>query len=94
MSNEIAVALIALFGTLAGSAGGVLASSRLTNFRGQVYKGASFWDTEMFMLPFFDFTDPEVARRLVQYRIHTLPADFFWYFYFYIASLLLGLQPQ
>ena len=40
---------------------------------GQVYKGASFWDTEMFMLPFFDFTDPEVARRLVQYRIHTLP---------------------
>ena len=33
MSNEIAVALIALFGTLAGSAGGVLASSRLTNFR-------------------------------------------------------------
>ena len=33
MSNEIAVALNALFGTLAGSAGGVLASSRLTNFR-------------------------------------------------------------
>lgn len=40
---------------------------------GQVYKGASFWDTEMFMLPFFAFTDPDVARRLAQYRIHTLP---------------------
>ena len=33
MSNEIVVALIALLGTLAGSAGGVLASSRLTSFR-------------------------------------------------------------
>ena len=33
MSNEIVVALIALFGTLAGSAGGVLASNRLTTFR-------------------------------------------------------------
>ena len=33
MSNEIVVALIALFGTLAGSAGGVLASNRLITFR-------------------------------------------------------------
>ncbi len=39
---------------------------------GQVYKGAVFWDTEMFMLPFFLHTRPEVARNLVMYRIHTL----------------------
>ncbi|WP_044480145.1 glycoside hydrolase family 65 protein [Paenibacillus antibioticophila] len=39
---------------------------------GQVYKGAVFWDTEMFMLPFFLYTQPETARNLVMYRIHTL----------------------
>lgn len=39
---------------------------------GQVYKGAAFWDTEMFMLPFYYFTTPAVANNLVRYRIHTL----------------------
>lgn len=39
---------------------------------GQVYKGASFWDTEMFMLPFFCFTNPETAKNLVKYRVNTL----------------------
>ncbi len=39
---------------------------------GQVYKGGIFWDTEMFMLPFFDHTLPELARNLIRYRYHTL----------------------
>lgn len=39
---------------------------------GQVYKGAVFWDTEMFMLPFFLHSDPRIARNLMMYRIHTL----------------------
>ena len=39
---------------------------------GQVYKGAIFWDTEMFMLPFFNATQPHSARNLVRYRFHTL----------------------
>jgi nigerose phosphorylase len=39
---------------------------------GQVYKGAVFWDTEMFMLPFFLHSDPGIARNLMMYRIHTL----------------------
>ncbi len=39
---------------------------------GQVYKGAAFWDTEMFMLPFFQFTDAKVARNLLKYRVNTL----------------------
>ena len=39
---------------------------------GQVYKGAVFWDTEMFMLPFYIFTAPGVARNIVKYRCHTL----------------------
>jgi trehalose/maltose hydrolase-like predicted phosphorylase len=39
---------------------------------GQVYKGAIFWDTEIFMLPFFAYTNPDLARNLVSYRCHTL----------------------
>lgn len=40
---------------------------------GQVYKGAVFWDTEMFMLDYFLYTDPKVAKTLIKYRIDTLP---------------------
>ncbi|HEU5081604.1 MAG TPA: glycosyl hydrolase family 65 protein [Opitutaceae bacterium] len=39
---------------------------------GQVYKGAIFWDTEMFMFPFFLHADPEKAVELLRYRIRTL----------------------
>lgn len=39
---------------------------------GQVYKGAIFWDTEMFMFPFFVHTYPEKAVELMRYRIRTL----------------------
>ena len=39
---------------------------------GQVYKGAIFWDTEMFMFPFFIHTCPAQARELMRYRIKTL----------------------
>ena len=39
---------------------------------GQTYKGAVFWDTEMFMLDFFLFTEPSVAKTLLKYRIDTL----------------------
>jgi kojibiose phosphorylase len=39
---------------------------------GQVYKGAIFWDTEMFMFPFFLFTYPEKTVELLRYRIKTL----------------------
>ena len=39
---------------------------------GQTYKGAVFWDTEMFMLDLFLFTEPTVAKTLLRYRIDTL----------------------
>jgi len=39
---------------------------------GQVYKGAVFWDTEMYMTPVFALTDPRVARNLILYRHRTL----------------------
>jgi kojibiose phosphorylase len=41
---------------------------------GGAYKGHVFWDTEIYMLPFFIFTQPEAARALLMYRYHTLPA--------------------
>ncbi|MEE0928017.1 MAG: glycosyl hydrolase family 65 protein [Acutalibacteraceae bacterium] len=39
---------------------------------GQVYKGAAFWDTEMFMMPFFSFTDTKLCKNLAKYRINTM----------------------
>lgn len=40
---------------------------------GQTYKGAIFWDTEMFMLDFYLACMPEVARHCLEYRVQTLP---------------------
>ena len=40
---------------------------------GQTYKGAVFWDSEIFFFPMFVHTQPEVARSLLRYRIETLP---------------------
>jgi len=39
---------------------------------GYGYRGHSFWDTEIFILPFFTYTRPEVARLLLSYRWHNL----------------------
>lgn len=37
------------------------------------YKGCYFWDTDLFMLPFYLYTDPQAARSLSQFRVNTLP---------------------
>lgn len=39
---------------------------------GEMYEGCIFWDTELFMLPFFTCVRPQAARRLLAYRYHTL----------------------
>ncbi|MFB2937670.1 beta-phosphoglucomutase [Aerosakkonemataceae cyanobacterium BLCC-F154] len=36
------------------------------------YRGHVFWDTEIFILPFFTFTQPKIARNLLTYRYYTL----------------------
>lgn len=41
---------------------------------GEGYRGHVFWDTEVLMLPFFIYTQPDTARMLLRYRHHTLPA--------------------
>jgi kojibiose phosphorylase len=38
----------------------------------QAYQGAAFWDQEMFNMPMFLFTQPEVARNILTYRYKTL----------------------
>ncbi len=37
------------------------------------YRGHVFWDTEIFILPFFIYTRPDLARNMLMYRYHTLP---------------------
>lgn len=39
---------------------------------GQTYKGAIFWDTEIFMLPFYLNHDLESAKKIIEYRIQGL----------------------
>ena len=39
---------------------------------GRAYEGHVFWDTEIFMLPFYLHTEPARARKLLLYRYHTL----------------------
>lgn len=36
------------------------------------YRGHIFWDTEIFLVPLFTFTQPKLARNLLTYRYHTL----------------------
>lgn len=43
-------------------------------FSGPGYKGHTFWDTEIFMLPYFIFTNTEEARSLLEYRYNSIDA--------------------
>lgn len=40
---------------------------------GEGYEGHYFWDTEVYMLPFFILTNPEIARNLLMFRYTILP---------------------
>ncbi|MEO5964069.1 MAG: glycosyl hydrolase family 65 protein, partial [Candidatus Limnocylindrales bacterium] len=46
-----------------------LAAKGLT---GEGYEGHYFWDTEIFALPFFAYTQPDIARSLLLYRCSML----------------------
>lgn len=41
---------------------------------GEEYGGHAFWDTELFMLPYFAFVFPKTAQNLENYRFHLLDA--------------------
>jgi len=40
---------------------------------GESYNGNTFWDTEVFCLPFYLFNNPAAARSILQFRYDTLP---------------------
>ena len=48
-----------------------IAAKGLTGFG---YRGHIFHDTEIFMLPYFTYAHPSIARNLLLYRYHLLPA--------------------
>jgi hypothetical glycosyl hydrolase len=39
---------------------------------GEGYKGHVFWDTEIFMVPYFQYNMPNIARQLLMYRYNNL----------------------
>ncbi|MBN2605444.1 MAG: glycoside hydrolase family 65 protein [Bacilli bacterium] len=39
---------------------------------GEGYEGHYFWDTEIYMIPFFTLTNQEKAKNLLMYRYHTM----------------------
>ena len=39
---------------------------------GEGYEGHYFWDTEIYVLPFFTYTQPDIARALVGFRLGIL----------------------
>lgn len=50
----------------------------------EMHYGNCFWDTEIFIMPFYIFSDPDTAKALVKYRYLTLDAarakaKFLWF---------------
>lgn len=41
---------------------------------GEGYEGHYFWDSEMYIQPFFTITNPEISRQLIAFRYETLEA--------------------
>ena len=39
---------------------------------GEAYHGYCFWETELYMLPFFLYTNPVIAKNLLRFRYYTL----------------------
>jgi len=57
-------------GTDSGTPAGIGAKS----MTGEGYRGHSFWDTEIYTLPFYVMNHPGMARQLVRYRLDRLDA--------------------
>ncbi len=52
--------------------GDELVSIGAKGLHGNGYAGVYFWDTEIYMLPFYTHTDPAAAKALLKYRYHFL----------------------
>jgi alpha,alpha-trehalose phosphorylase len=61
-----------LFHLLQGAGRGGDTSLPAKGLTGEGYEGHYFWDTEIYALPFFLYTRPEIAGDLLEYRYRTL----------------------
>ena len=64
-------ALFHLMGQTADSGEAAVGARGLS---GPGYRGHVFWDTDVFVLPFFAVTHPASARAILEYRLRRLPA--------------------
>jgi len=67
-------ARFALFHLLQSTGTDGVSSIAAKGVTGSGYDGHYFWDAETYVFPFWLFSDPQVAKNLLQYRISTLPA--------------------
>jgi trehalose/maltose hydrolase-like predicted phosphorylase len=64
----------ALFHLMASVADRGEAAVGARGLSGPAYSGHVFWDSDVFVLPFFAATHPAAARAMLEYRIRRLPA--------------------
>lgn len=62
-----------LFHILQASARAESAGVAAKGLTGRAYEGHSFWDTEIYVLPFLAYTSPRIARNLLAFRYNMLP---------------------
>ena len=67
-------ARFALFHLLQSTGADGVSSIAAKGVTGAGYDGHYFWDAETYVFPFWLFSDPEMAKSLLQYRLSTLPA--------------------
>jgi trehalose/maltose hydrolase-like predicted phosphorylase len=70
LQRQVRFALYHLVGC--AHAGDERASVGARALTGERYRGHVFWDNEIFVWPFFLYTDPATARALLMYRYHTI----------------------
>ncbi len=57
---------------IAGASDDSHVSIAAKSLSGEGYRGMVFWDTDIHMLPFFTWTQPDIARNLALFRCQTL----------------------
>ena len=70
LEKSIRFNLFGLYQSVGKDGRSSLAAKGLT---GAGYEGHYFWDTEIYGMPFFTYTRPQIARSLLAYRISTIP---------------------
>lgn len=71
LQSSLDFSLYSLFCSVGRDAVSSVAAKGLS---GEGYEGHFFWDTEIYVFPFFLLTDPALARGLLDYRHTILPA--------------------